>query len=130
MIASSIQNTLPQFALAAGESHAEAPPPEGHATLPGWEQTAEAFLFSVVDVGIALLALAFLMSLWRVLKGPTLVDRGLATDTMAMQVVGLAVLVTIRLRSLIFFDAVLIISILGFASTIAFAQFIGRRRAV
>jgi len=94
------------------------------------ERFAESVLFGVVDAGVILLSLAFLMCLARLLRGPTLVDRGLASDTISLQVVGLAILLTIRLRTLIYFDAALVIAILGFASTVAFAQFIGRRRAV
>ncbi len=93
------------------------------------EQSAQDLLFFVVDLGIITLTLAFAMCLYRLIKGPTLIDRGLAADTIALQVVGIAILLTIRLRTLLFFDAVLIISILGFASTVAFAQFVGRRRA-
>lgn len=100
------------------------------ANLTPAELFAENALFTVVDLGILLLALAFLICFARLLKGPTLVDRGLASDTIAMQVVGIAILLTIRLRTLVFFDAALVIAILGFASTVAFAQFIGRRRAV
>lgn len=95
-----------------------------------WEAAAQTTLFVVVDIGIVALSVAFVMCLWRLLRGPTLADRGLAGDTIAMQVVGLSILLTIRIRTLMFFDAVLIISILGFASTLAFAQFIARRRAV
>jgi len=102
----------------------------GATGLTGAEIFAEGFLFTVVDIGVALLSLAFLMCFARLLKGPTLIDRGLASDTIAMQVVGLAILLTIRLRTLVFFEAIIIIAILGFASTVAFAQFIGRRRAV
>lgn len=94
------------------------------------ERVAENALFLVVDLGIVSIAAALGVCMWRVLRGPTLVDRGIASDIFAVQVVGLAVLLTIRLRTLLFFDAVLIVSILGFASTVAFAQFIGRRRAV
>ena len=130
MIPTALNLISPALTLAAADPHAEPAPPQSRSAADGWEQTAEMFLFGVADIGIALVALAFLMCLWRVLRGPTLVDRGLASDTMAMMIVGFAILVTIRLRSLVFFDAVLIISILGFASTIAFAQFIGRRRAV
>ncbi|MEC9374080.1 MAG: monovalent cation/H+ antiporter complex subunit F [Planctomycetota bacterium] len=93
----------------------------------GWEHLAENILFFVVDVGIVILALAFIMCLWRVVSGPTLIDRGLAGDTIAMQVVGFTILLTIRAQTLMYFDAVIIISILGFASTIAVAQFVGRR---
>lgn len=115
----------PAGAPATTEQHTATPP----TPLTDWELAAEHTLFIVVDVGIVLLSIAFVMCLWRVLRGPTLADRGLGTDTLAMQVVGLAILLTIRMRTLMFFDAVLIISILGFASTVAFAQFIGRRRA-
>lgn len=94
------------------------------------EQVAENALFFVVELGIVALAASLVLCLWRMLKGPTLVDRGLASDIFSLQIVGLAVLLTIRLRTLLFFDAVLIVSILGFVSTVAFAQFIGRRRAV
>lgn len=94
------------------------------------EQVAERALFFVVELGIVTLAAALVLCLWRILKGPTLADRGLASDIFSLQIVGLAVLLTIRLRTLLFFDAVLIVSILGFVSTVAFAQFIGRRRAV
>lgn len=94
------------------------------------ESAAQDTLFLVVDVGIVALSIAFVMCLGRMLRGPTLADRGLAGDTISMQVVGIAILLTIRMRTLMFFDAVLIISILGFASTLAYAQFIARRRAV
>lgn len=94
------------------------------------ELVAEDALFLVVEVGIVALAAALVLCLWRMLKGPTLIDRGMASDIFSLQIVGLAVLLTIRLRTLLFFDAVLIVSILGFVSTVAFAQFIGRRRAV
>lgn len=109
----------------AADEHAAAAP----VAMTDWEHAAERTLFIAVDAGIVLLSIAFVMCLWRVVRGPTLADRGLGTDTVAMQVVGLAILLTIRMRTLMFFDAVLIISILGFASTVAFAQFIGRRRA-
>ena len=94
------------------------------------ETTAEAILFLVVDAGIVMLVLSFALCLMRLVRGPTLIDRGIATDTITLQVVGIAILLTISLRSLLYFDAVLIFAILGFATTVAFAQFIGRRRAV
>jgi multicomponent K+:H+ antiporter subunit F len=94
------------------------------------ENAAETILFRVVDAGIVMLVLSFALCLMRVVRGPTLIDRGIATDTITLHVVGLAILLTIGLRSLLYFDAVLIFAILGFATTVAFAQFVGRRRAV
>jgi multicomponent K+:H+ antiporter subunit F len=120
-------NWAPAF-LAADPQSTEAPPVE--VDLTPAETVAQDALFFVVEVGILALAIAFALCVWRLVKGPNLADRGLAADVLSFQVVGLAILLTIRLRTLMFFDAVLIVSILGFASTIAFAQFIGRRRAV
>jgi len=122
-------NVLSQLFLAAspGPKSADVEPPGPATPL---EHAAEGVLFVVVDIGIIILTAAFVMCLWRLVRGPSLADRGLATDTLAMQVVGLVILLTIRLRTLMFFDAVLIVSILGFAGTVAFAQFIARRGAV
>lgn len=123
--------TFPMMLLASASPavHAEqADAPVHTQTL--LETAAQDTLFFVVDFGIVALSLAFVMCLYRLLRGPTLADRGLAGDTISMQVVGIAILLTIQMRTVMFFDAVLIISILGFASTLAFAQFIARRRAV
>jgi multisubunit Na+/H+ antiporter MnhF subunit len=94
------------------------------------EVWSRVIVLGVVDLGIFVLGIAFVLCVWRLVKGPTLADRGIASDLLAMQVVGLAILLTIRLETLVYFDTVLIVAILGFASTTAFAQYIGRRRAV
>ena len=117
--------------LAAGAAHA---PETTEAVVERTPTAAETWsaglLYGVVDIGMYVLGLGFLLCLLRMVKGPTLADRGIASDLLSMQVVGLAILLTIRMQTLIYFDAVLIVAILGFASTVAFAQFIGRRRAV
>ena len=87
-------------------------------------------LLYAIDVGIFTIAVAILLCLGRIIKGPDLVDRGVASDTVAVQVAGLVLLITIRVESLVAFDAALIVSILGFVSTLAFAQYIGRRGSV
>lgn len=88
---------------------------------------ARDILFFVVEVGIVALFITILMCLYRLLRGPQLVDRAIASDTLGVQVVGIVVLLTIRSESLMYFDAVLIMAIMGFASTVAFAQYIARR---
>lgn len=95
-----------------------------------FERVAESILVGVIDVGLVLIFLGICLCLLRLVKGPTLIDRGVAADTISLQVVGLVLLITVRLGSIVDFDAVLIVSILGFVSTVAFAQFIGRRGAV
>lgn len=95
----------------------------------GADSVIEDALFLLIDAGIILISLATVMCLYRIIKGPTLVDRGLASDTVAVQIAGLILLLSIRFETLVTFDAVLIVSILGFVSTLACAQFIGRRGA-
>ncbi len=113
------------LAAAGGE-----PAPASPAAPPGgFEALAERILFATVDVGLALTFVGLLLCIARLLRGPTLIDRAVASDSIALQVVALVVLLSIRFSTIVEFDAVLIVSILGFVSTVAFAQFIGRRGA-
>jgi multisubunit Na+/H+ antiporter MnhF subunit len=90
---------------------------------PTW---ARVLLFFVVDLGIFALFVTTMWCLYRILRGPQLVDRAIAADTLSLQIVGMAILFTIRYETLMYFDAVLIMAIMGFASTVAFAQYIAR----
>lgn len=91
---------------------------------------SELILRTSIDVGIVAIFIGLMFCLIRLVKGPTMIDRGVAADTVSLQIVGLVLLLTVRFSSTIVFDAVLIVAILGFVSTVAFAQFIGRRGAV
>lgn len=116
--------------LAMTASPADALLGAGGSSPERFRDAAELLLIMIVDLGILAIGCAILMCLWRVLRGPTLVDRGIAADTVAVQVAGFVILLTVRFETLALFDAVLIVSILGFVSTIAFAQYVGRRRSV
>ena len=129
IILASIAMLLVTGGAFASDPHAEQAPSQAEfamAQTPA-EAAAEGLLFLVADAGIVMLILSFVLCLYRVVKGPTLIDRGIATDTITLHVVGIAILLTIAMRTLLYFDAVLIFAILGFATTVAFAQFIGRR---
>ncbi len=91
-----------------------------------WTRT---MLDMIITGGIILMSLGVLLCMIRLLKGPTLVDRGLAADTISIQIAGLVLLLTIRLETLVVFDVVLVVAILGFVSTLAFAQYLGRKGA-
>jgi len=88
----------------------------------------EPTLFGVTMVGVGLLCIGIVMCLFRIVKGPHLADRVLAADTLSLFVVGLVIVLAIKLESAVFFDAALVISVLGFASTVAFSQYIYFRR--
>ncbi len=84
-----------------------------------------ALLRWTVTLGFFTLSVGILLCLVRLWRGPSLADRVLASDTLALHVVALVVLLTIYLGDLTFFDAVLGVSIIGFAGTVGFAQYIG-----
>lgn len=70
--------------------------------------------------------LSMLFCTVRLLIGPAAQDRVLALDTLWMCSMLLAVALGIRFGSQVYFDAALIIALLGFVSTIALAKFLMR----
>ena len=79
-------------------------------------------------LNFALFAVVLAMSLcgWRLLRGPETTDRLLALDTLYINAVALVVLMGIKLRSDLLFEAALIIAMLGFVSTVALARYVSR----
>ena len=79
-----------------------------------------------LDFGFFALSLAVLLNLWRLLRGPSLMDRVLAVDTMVINIIALIILFGIQQRSTIFFEAALLFAMFGFISTVAYCRFILR----
>lgn len=119
MMLNALDNLFMLASSAAAEhtSHGEVEAITGNAA-------ADALMW-IVRLGMITVTVGMLLCLYRMLKGPHLADRVLAGDTLAMHVVAFVVLLAIAMRTTIFFDAVLVVAIIGFASTLAFAQYIG-----
>lgn len=83
-----------------------------------------------IHFGFAAVGLSQLMALWRLLIGPGLGDRVLALDTLAINAVALIVLYGIAMGTQIYFEAAMLIAMLGFVSTVAYARFILRRDVI
>ncbi|MEL6410385.1 MAG: K+/H+ antiporter subunit F [Pseudomonadota bacterium] len=77
---------------------------------------------------VALFALAFgqVMSMVRLLIGPTTGDRVLALDTMVINALGLVIVLGMHQGVKVYFEVALLIAMLGFVSTVALARFILR----
>ncbi|MEO0944151.1 MAG: K+/H+ antiporter subunit F [Pseudomonadota bacterium] len=77
---------------------------------------------------VALFALAFgqVMSMVRLLIGPTTGDRVLAPDTMVINALGLVIVLGMHQGVKVYFEVALLIAMLGFVSTVALARFILR----
>jgi multicomponent K+:H+ antiporter subunit F len=79
-----------------------------------------------LDFATGAVGLALLLCVWRLLRGPEPTDRVLALDTMYVNVVALVVLFGLRQGSALYFEAALLIALLGFASTVALARYLSR----
>jgi multicomponent K+:H+ antiporter subunit F len=81
---------------------------------------------SVLPWAIGAIAVAMLLALWRLLRGPTLPDRILAIDTLYINSIALLILIGMRFSTALFFEAALIIAMLGFIGTIALSKYLMR----
>lgn len=79
-----------------------------------------------LDVAGWLLAAALVLSGWRLLRGPDVIDRVLALDTMYVNAAALLIVYGLRLGTGQYFEVALVIALLGFLSTLAFAKFLLR----
>ena len=79
-----------------------------------------------IQIASGAVALALLLNGWRLLKGPALGDRILALDTMVINVIALIVLIGMAGGTDTYFEAALLLAMIGFVGTIAFCKFILR----
>lgn len=79
-----------------------------------------------LDFATGAVGVALLLCVWRLLRGPEAPDRVLALDTMYVNFVALVVLLGLRMGTALFFEAALLIALLGFASTVALARYLTR----
>ncbi len=77
-------------------------------------------------LAFVVVGLCQLMAMVRVVIGPGTADRILALDTMVINAIGLIVLMGLAQGTRIYFEASLIIAMLGFVSTVAYARFVLR----
>ena len=88
--------------------------------------TATGLLNIAVIITFAALALGQVLSMVRLVVGPTSADRILALDTMVINSLGVVVVLGISQGVQIYFEVALLIAMLGFVSTVALARFILR----
>lgn len=76
----------------------------------------------VIPVCLALLGVAAVLTVVRLFVGPDLPDRVLALDTLYINALALIVLFGIWLASDLFFEAALLIAVMGFVGTVAVSK--------
>jgi multicomponent K+:H+ antiporter subunit F len=85
---------------------------------------------TIIYIGFAGLTTAILLALLRMARGPTVVDRILAFDAVTVCVVGLIVLLSIQWDTSLYLELILVVSLLGFISGVAFVFYLERTMEV
>ncbi|EPR11253.1 cation:proton antiporter [Sphingobium indicum IP26] len=79
-----------------------------------------------LTIALGCIALAVLLNLYRLLRGPTAPDRILALDTMVINAIAFIILFGIMEETTIYFEAALLLAMVGFVGTVAYTKFLLR----
>ncbi|UZJ46125.1 K+/H+ antiporter subunit F [Marinimicrobium sp. C6131] len=80
----------------------------------------------VIQISLVMMSLALVLNLWRLAVGPSLPDRILALDTMYINSIALLVLYGLSMKSMLYFEAALLIAVMGFVGTVALSKYLLR----
>lgn len=89
--------------------------------------SGESFLSFCVTIALGLLCLSFLLTVLRVLRGPTLPDRILALDMLVAIAIGFIAVLGIKTGFSFHVDIAIALGLVGFLATVAFARFVMSR---
>lgn len=81
---------------------------------------------SILLLALALFSVSIALSLYRVIRGPSMPDRAIALDTIGVNLLSAIAIVSIVLKTKAYLEAILILGILAFIGTIAFTKYIER----
>ena len=80
----------------------------------------------ITQAALVTLAIALLIAVVRLVKGPTLPDRVVAMDLAGVLVVGIIVVLAASTRVPATLDAAIVIALVGFVGTVAYATYVER----
>jgi multicomponent K+:H+ antiporter subunit F len=83
-----------------------------------------------ITIAQIILGAAIGCAFWRLVQGPRAQDRVLGFDTLYVNVMLVVITLGVQTGRNIYYEAALIIALLGFASTVAFAKFLMRGEVI
>lgn len=79
-----------------------------------------------LSIAFLMVAVAIVLSFIRLIIGPSVPDRILALDTLYINTIALLILLGIHLKSALYFEAALLIAVMGFMGTLALSKYLLR----
>jgi multicomponent Na+:H+ antiporter subunit F len=83
----------------------------------------------ITQLALGTLGVSLLLAVVRLVKGPTLPDRIVAMDLVGVLVVGLIVVLAASTEVRATLDAAIVIALIGFVGTVAYATYVQRGHA-
>ena len=78
------------------------------------------------EISLVMLGIGLAMTFVRLVRGPALEDRALALDLVSTISVSMAAVVAIRFRSAVYLDVAVVLGLIAFIGTVAFARYLER----
>lgn len=91
---------------------------------------ADNVMDAAVIISLILLCLSLALSVYRVIRGPTLPDRILALDMLVATAIGFIAVIGIQTGYTLYVDIAIALGLVGFLATVAFARFVLARGRV
>lgn len=82
-----------------------------------------------LNISMVMLMTAMGLALWRIYKGPTIMDRIVSLELLAGICLSIFVLLAIRFDQSVLLDSALAIAVISFLGTVAFARYLEREDA-
>jgi multicomponent Na+:H+ antiporter subunit F len=81
----------------------------------------------IVNIIYIMLGISILLAFFRLVRGPSLPDRVVALDLIAVLTVAVICIYAIGTNQRVFLDVAIVLALITFLGTIAFAQYVERR---
>ncbi|MDD2508741.1 MULTISPECIES: K+/H+ antiporter subunit F [Aliarcobacter] len=80
----------------------------------------------VIPIAFVMIAISIVLNIYRLVAGPTVADRILSLDTIYVNAIALLILLSIYLKNTLYFEAALLIAVMGFVGTVALSKYLLR----
>lgn len=81
---------------------------------------------NIALIALGILMLALFLAIYRLVRGPSLPDRVVALDLIGVISLGIVLVLTIRTNEPVYLDVAIVMGIVSFLGTIAFARYLER----
>jgi multicomponent Na+:H+ antiporter subunit F len=84
-------------------------------------------LLTVTNIIFVVLVVAMFLAFFRLVRGPSLPDRVVALDLITVQIAAMLAVNTIATDQSVFLDAAIVLALIAFLGTVAFARYLERK---